>query len=390
MKMLIFVLAAMIATGARAQDVVEKTVSATSKSTNPAEARREIQDLVSQQVTEELAKELLGEDRFQKNRSLVMSKIVKSSGRFIPFLKPGALQQTGDGYMMSVTLKANVSSLRQVLQENGLLNENTTAPILLPLVSFTDRANLQTDRWWIPGDAGSKGFLRTLGRQFEAAMRSSFRKGGFYVVRPQTAFLTPSVPRGLRSESPGPEDLQLLGDWFGAPLVIGGSVNLSKNPDGTAKIEVKIDVVQTSNNRPVADLARTYTTEAGTFETVVEKKWREVQDTLAGDLSSQVVDAWQKGSIGSSLLRLVLEPRPTLPEIESLKEKLKSSSAGVRSVRERLISSNSLVFEVDSPVGAGELAGRLKGFDFNGKKFETSVENEKTVHVRWDRGGGTP
>lgn len=373
-----------------ADDIIEKTVTATSKSANPVEARRDIQDQAAQQVTEDLAKELLGEERFQKNKTLISGKIAKSSGRFIPFLKPGTLATVPDGFSMSVAMKTNVTAFRQVLQENGLLNENTTTPILLPLVAFVDKVNGQSDRWWLTGERGSKTFLRTMGRHFEASLRESFRKNGFYVIRPQSAYLTPSVPKGLRSESPGPEDQALLGDWFGAPLVISGNVSLQKAANGGGRIDVKLEVVQTSNGRPIADLARGYTTEIGTFEAVTERKWREILDTLTGDLTSQVVEAWQKGTVGSAQLRLVLEPRPGLNEIEPLKEKLKSSSAGIRSVRERLVSSQSLVLEVDSPVGAQELAGRLKGFEFSGRPFETSVENEQSVRVKWGRSGGTP
>lgn len=390
MKLLMTACFVVFALAARAEDILEKSLSGSSKAANPVDARREIQDQVSQQVTEDLARELLGDERFQKNKTLIMNKIVKSSGRFIPFLKPGTLTSAPDGgFTMSVTLKANVSALRQVLQENGLLNENTTTPVILPLVTFIDKANAQSDRWWLTGERGSKTFLRTLGRQFEASLREAFRKGGFFVLRPQTNSLTPSVPKGLRAESPGPEDQGLLGDWFGAPLVIGGTVTVQKQ-NGGARIDVKLDVLQTANNRPIADVSRIYATEAGTFETVTERKWREVSEGLATDLASQVVEAWQKGSIGSSQLRLVLEPRPGLQEIEALKEKLKSSSAGIRSLHERLVSSNTLVLEVDSPVGASDLAARLKGFEFGGRTFDTSVENEKSVHVKWGKGGGTP
>lgn len=370
------------------QQMIEKTLAGSSTAQNPADARREIQDEVAGKLTEELALELLGEERFRKNQSVIKGKIAKSSGRYIPFLKTGKLQRTSDGFSMSVTMKANLSSLRQVLQEAGLLNENTTSPLLLPAVTFVDRVNLRSERWWLAEDRAGGPFLRTMQRRFETAARKHFRKGGFHVLKPQGMQLTRALPSGLRSENPGPEDMQLMGDWFGAPLIIGGTVAVLQDSNGRGpRIDVKLDVFQTSNYRPIADVSRSYTTDRGTFEGVVEKKWNEVVDALMVDLASQVTEAWQKGSVGSSQMRLVMEPRPALPDIEKLKERLKSSSAGIRSVRERLISAQSLILEVESPVPAEDLARRLQGFEFNGRRFETSVQDEKAVRIRWSGGG---
>lgn len=202
---------------AHAQEMLEKTLSGSSTAANPVEARRQILDETSLKLTEELARELLGEERFRKHQSVISGKVAKASGRYIPFTKPGALGKNGDGsYSMSVTMKASVASLRQVLQEAGLLNENTTSPILLPVVSFVDRVNSKTERWWLEEDRGGSPFLRTLQKRFETALRKNFRKGGFHVWKPQGAVLTRAVPEALRGESPSPADLQLLGDWFGA------------------------------------------------------------------------------------------------------------------------------------------------------------------------------
>lgn len=105
--------------------------------------------------------------------------------------------------------------------------------------------------------------------------------------------------------------------------MIDGKVSLQNGPEGRGgRIEAKFEVFQTSNNRPIADVNRVIITEPGAFEAAIEKKWNEIIDGLMQDLSSQVVEAWQKGSIGSSQLRLVLEPRPGLQDIESLKERL--------------------------------------------------------------------
>ncbi|HRO67961.1 MAG TPA: hypothetical protein PL182_10390, partial [Pseudobdellovibrionaceae bacterium] len=100
-------------------------------------------------------------------------------------------------------------------------------------------------------------------------------------------------------------------------------------------------------------------------------------DALASDLSSQVAEAWQKGAVGSSQIRLNLSQKLPLPEIEKFKQALASSSLGLRTVRERVISSSGVIFEVESPSSLQELAGRMDGFQFNGRALRAQVmDNE--------------
>lgn len=381
--MKVFFLLLIFAAGAvRADEMLEKTFTGQSKNANLVEARKEIQDQVYQQVVEELGKQYLGEEKFQRSRALLMSKVSRSSGKFIPFQKPGQIQQTADGFSMSINMKVNATAFRQVLQQNGLLAENDSAPILIPFISLVDKVNLRSDRWWLSTETSSLP-LRSVGRQIEGALRGAFGKSGFYVLRPIADSLAPSVPRALRIEKQTPEDLQLMADWFGVPLVIDGSVQISKSEinKNAFHLEIRLSVVQVSNQRPIADVSRSYDTEEGSFETVVDRKLRDVVDSFAADLASQVNEAWQKGSLGSAQVRLAVQSKLTLPEIEQFKEKIRSSSVGIRSIRERLITSQSVVFEVDSPISSTDLAERLKSFSFNGRKAETRSASDTEVQM---------
>lgn len=365
---------------APAQELVDRNYSASSKNANMVEARKEIQDQVNQQVTEEFAKQILGEEKFLKSRTVIMGKVAKSSGRFIPFQKPGALQSSPEGFTMSVAMRVNLPAFRQLLQQNGLLNENESAPVLLPLIQVVDRVQLRSDRWWNTNASDVAVPLRGLSRQLENSLRSSFSKAGFFVVRPVTGSLSEAIPYALRAEKHSPDDLKVLGDWFGAPLVIDGTLQISRPKEGVssaARLDLRLQVVQVSDNRPIADVSRAYDTDAGPLEVVVERKLRDVSDALASDLSSQVAEAWQKGAVGSSQIRLNLSQKLPLPEIEKFKQALASSSLGLRTVRERVISSSGVIFEVESPSSLQELAGRMDGFQFNGRALRAQVmDNE--------------
>lgn len=204
----------------RADEIIERTLTGTSKNSNATDARKEIQDDLTQQVTEELAKQILGDDRAGRNQQTIKTRVVRSAGRYIPFQKPGQLQPSPEGFSMNVTWKINTTAFRQVLQQNGLLTETESAPVLLPLVAVIDRENNRTERWWMNEDAGANAALRNLARPLELSLHTVFAKSGFYMIQPSRNGLAPGVPKLLKNEKPTNDDLQAFSEWFGAPLVI--------------------------------------------------------------------------------------------------------------------------------------------------------------------------
>lgn len=378
------------AMNAHADEIIERTLTGTSKNANATDARKEIQDDLTEQVTEELAKQILGEEKAGRNQATIKTRVVRSAGRYIPFQKPGQLQPSAEGFSMNVTWKINTTAFRQVLQQNGLLTENESAPVLLPLVAVIDREQNRSERWWMNDDAAANPALRNLSRPLELSLHNVFAKSGFYMIQPSRNGLAPGVPKILKNEKPSAEDLQGFSEWFGAPLVIEGVIQLSRSDSNRNghRIEARLSVVQVSNGRPIGDVSRVYETESGPLEGAVEKKLREVSDALASDLASQVTEAWQKGSLGSSQIRLAVQQRLSFPEIEQFKEKLKASSVGVRSIRERVVSASGVTFEVDSPVASADLANRLKGFDFNGRRAEATAAGDGEVRLSFAGGAG--
>jgi hypothetical protein len=171
---------------AQSADVVERTYSGTSDNVNPQGAKREIQDKGAQKISEDLIKELIGEDRYVKNKSLIQSKVLRFSNRYIPVVKPGELQPSGQGFAMTMTARVSVKELKALLQKNSLLSENDNAPLVLPLISFIDKMDGKTFRWWKPEEGVAdkrRAFLVSQDRHFETALRAAFEKNNFYLIK---------------------------------------------------------------------------------------------------------------------------------------------------------------------------------------------------------------
>lgn len=373
-------------TSAEAQsENIEKSFTGTSNEKSAQGAKRDIISQANKKISEEFIKALIGDDRYLKNKTLIQNKIERFANRYIPFTKPGELLPDGAGFKMTVALKVSVKDLKTLLQENSLLVENDSAPIILPLISFTDKVNLRSYRWWKPEDVQNKAFLISQSRQFENGLRSAFLKYNFYLIKASS--MGPQVPNSLQNERLSLDDMQLMNQYFGAPMVVEGSVQYAKSPDASNRyrIEVKLLALQVSNGRPIADVSRRFDTDTGVFESSVDKKVREVVEATSQDLASQVYEAWQRGALGSTLLRLTFRGRIPLNTQEGFKEKLRGQVREIRNIRERLITSDTMAYEVDTNLNSRDFAAKLANLEIDGRRWISSAPSDSEVMLQVQR-----
>lgn len=367
-------------------ELIDRSFSGVSKETTPQAVKKDIQDQATQKISEELIKELIGQERFTKNKSHIQTAIIKNSARYIPFSKPSQMTQEGDEFKMSVELKVSLRDLKQMLQNNALLNENDTIPVVLPMVTWIDRVQGRSYRWWLPTDKAQQAFLIKEGRLLENALRNSFRRNNFYVVKPIDAGLGMSVPSDFQAEKISGEDFQFFAQYFNAPVAIDGQILINKGERGNSnRVDIRLTAIQVSNGRTIADVSRRFETESGTFENVVDKKLRGVMEATASDLASQVLDAWQKGTWGSSVIRLTIKGANTLPLVENFKEKIRSQITEVKNIHERLVSSDYVSFELDASISGPELANKLLALNLGGKKLSKVSEEQDEIVLTWTK-----
>jgi hypothetical protein len=202
------------------------------------------------------------------------------------------------------------------------------------------------------------------------------------VIKPVEAGLGSNIPSSFQNERIAGEDSQFFAQYFNAPVVIDGQVLINKAEKGNGfRVEVRMTAIQVSNARPIADVSRRYDVQ-GTFEGAIDKKIREVAEAVSSDLASQVFEAWQRGSVGTSVIRVTVTGKHTLPSMEVLKERIRSQLTQVKNIRERLVSSDSVSFEVDTVVSSTELASKLEALDVNGKKLVKVSEDREEIVLK--------
>lgn len=370
---------------AQTEAMVEKTYTGTLDEEDPQVVRRKVQADAFEKVSEEVIQELIGVERFNKNKSLIKNKIVKNSSRYIPFTKPSEVKLENGKSTMSLSMKVSLKDLKQLLQSNGLLNDNDSVPIVLPMITIQDKIAGDSYRWWNRKDSGS-GFSMKEGRLIESQLKSSFSYNGFHLLSATEGNLGEQVPSEYKSDRPSSEDLEFLSQRFNAPVLLDGTVTVSESENkGQFVIEIKLTAFQVSNARTIADISRRFEASGKSYEAAVDKKLASVFESAANDLAVQIADVWQRGAIGTSIVGITLYGRQNIKALEEFKGKVSGQIPQVKSIRERLISSDAMSYEVDTNLSSRELAAKLNGIVVGNQKLLLEKDSGNEVVLRWNK-----
>jgi len=386
----LFTLFLLISIQGRSQNhsnLVERTVEVSIEEENSNLAKKALLEKATEKVSEDLIKEIIGEQKFQRNLQAIQ-KIIKNSIRYVPFSKPGEMQPYEKGFKLSVMMKINQADLQKVLLENGLFYESDMAPILLPVMTIVDKVQSRQWGWWQPTDIKMNDLIR-ISRVFESQLKSAFLRNNFYLIRPQALHYVEILPQqsGLSglfsSQVIDFQSWQKIARPWNVQILVQGSIEIQKAQRQNAfLIQYKLSALHMQNGREIAEVIRTYETEAGVQEAVVEKKLREVSDVITTEIAAQVLDAWQKGTIGSNLFRLTINGKVPLKVQESLREYIKNQIREIKEVKERVISSDQLTLEIDSSINPKEISLKKPNLQLVGYSLVLESANENEVTYR--------
>lgn len=344
---------------------LERSYTITSEKETFVEAKRDIQEKAIFNAVEEITKEVLGEERFNKNKKILETRIVAKASRFIPFSKSSEPLFKDSKYTQTVYLKISLQDLKNILKENRLLEEIDHKLNILPLIQFENKVTEKKYRWWLKNDEG----MKKASLLFEEQFQKFLLKNGVFLQRPTFFNYQSSTPLALITENWTKEDYLALGKWYNAPFVVEGSLVVQKSEKKSSQVNliIKLNLIQVQQGKVLIDLQRLVDVPAFKedikLEMWVENKIIEETETLAQDLSQQLDEILQKGILNSQKIRLQFVMGPMPAKIESIKEKLKISSAIIKSIREREITSQFVVYEVDFSGTVQELQAKILSAD---------------------------
>jgi hypothetical protein len=359
-------------------DVSKVTSISVNETSNP---KQDLFNKAIEIVTLEHVKILIGEDKTSRNLNTIKNKIIADSGKFILSIRGDQITNKGGQYEMAVAMKISLKGLRHQLLTQGLLYKTEGPPKILPVIVFTDRVNAQSYGWWFQAPATQNRFLQELNEKFHSEMRDQFKSIGFFSMDPDAGKYSNSIPESFKTENLNRSDYLFMGEYFKSSVVLRGQVQLraKKDSDNIFLIEVKLEAWHASNGRLMAELVRTYETEPGAFRNQIQKTFNSIAGRLAEDLGLQLSDAWKRGTFGASLLKLAVTGYTTPQLLEKFKQEVVIKMRDIKSLRERMIESGRVVYEVDSSALPQELAQSFQSVAFS--QFKVKIEDVSTESI---------
>ena len=361
-------------------------VEGVSKAESPTTAASEIQNHAIEETARAQVIQMIGEKRYLKSKNLIESRVVRSAqaAKFMPYVQPGPMVKLPDGsWKMPLEIRFSVANLRNMILGIGLMNDTDGAASIVPLVSFVDRIKNVQMRWWMGEDKDdAHKFLTQLSRDFYEKFQSEFSRVGFHMIRPQGTVST-TLPEALRTERLTVGDLKSISNYYQAQLLMKGDVRIreSKDTPNAFTINVRIQVIQTQAARTVAELSRTFDTDAGVFEAVVRNKLRVETPEIAKDLGAQVMDVWSRGTINANLVKLAVRGTLTPAQLNTFKNEFSQTVKEVKSVRERMFEPGQVTFEIDYNGEPSQFVDRMKALQLAGFQMTPADLNIPRVVV---------
>ncbi len=364
--------------------LLERSYTISSEKESLVEAKKEIQDKAIANAVEDITKEIIGEDRFTKHKSAFDSKVVPKAAKFIPFSKVTEPVVKDKVTTQTVFLKVSLVDLKNVLKQNRLLEEIDLKLNVLPMIQFENSITGKKFKWWSRQDDG----LKKVSLQFENTLQKNLIKSGVYLQRPTNYDYLSSAPANLIMDRWSTEDYLYLGKWFQSPFVLEGSVlvKASEKKSNQVILAIKLNLIQVQQAKVLIDLQRQFDVsalkDASKIDAWVESKIADEVDSIAQDLYQQLDEILQKGILNSQKIRLQFVMGPMPSKIENIKDKLKVYSAIVKSIREREITSQYIVYEVDFSGSVQDLQAKILATDFGfpgNLKVSLAKTNEKEM-----------
>lgn len=363
----------------------EKIYQAQVKMDSPTQARKKMMDEAIAKTSEAMIQEIIGPVRFQKSKNQINDKIIKFSGRFIPVMKTGDLIKDPEGnYNLTITMNVNTKTLESMLKDNGLLYETEATPLILPVVSFVDKIQDRSFRWWKSATPGNPDLLQQNVQiqylNLEKLLQQNFMDQGFYLERPEASALSFLQTNQRNKDSLSNEDWVQLSNLFKASAIIDGEVRVVPGVNsGEVQLEIQMSARQVTTGRVLAELYRKSTWDQSTVDIWAQKKVHQWVDGTLKDLSQQVKDAWQKGTFSSSVLRLVVRGGLPLSRYQKFKEQIQSQSKSIRQIRERIIGTDEIIFEIDVNGSIAEISNQLQQVNLEDLHFQLAAQDTQSL-----------
>lgn len=380
MRILTFLSVLLISGMLCAQEVVDLNLTETIPVAEATDPKNQLTKRAVEKVSLESIESFIGKERLDANRKKIDEKIIANSSKYLLSMRTGQVQKDKGQFALDVQLKLSLKNLRSLLLSEGLLYQMEGTPTVLPIVRISDQVALQAYAWWDTKTSNSS-FAKGAFDIFTGDLAAQIKPTNYQLKTPWNDKKKPLQVEVADKLSAA--DTIKLAEAHKAAILLRGEITFSPKADsGSYVINIHLTATQTSNGRVMADVQRKFETQPGSYRNVIVPKFKEISPKIASDLVVQLDDAWKKGKFGTQLIRLAVRSDLTPTQLEAFKKILLLQVRDIKGIRERLLSANKTIFDIDSAAPAQQLAQALKTKSLTQFKVEVADADNEEIEIR--------
>lgn len=365
MKLILILLLQMVF----AADLLVIDLEEISDNKEPAQARQEIVNKAIEKASRNNIDLILGATEAQKKESLIKSKVLPQSGKYISYIKQGTMKNVAQGRQMKVTLHLSREGLRDVLKQEGLLHFATENIKMLPFVGFLDRKYSKSYKWWFVDNNYTKSLVYSQATEFQDLLRQEMWGESFFVMDPMKGETHRLIPASIKSIAYSTSDLQSIGASLSSQLVIDGYVHYGPSPKNSLAVafEMELSAVLVASGRKVASIHKQYEAPVGDYDTTVKKYATAFYKEGITQFKDDVLNSWQKGVFDTDRIKIIITSSLSYSDLKVFKQQLTQKSLKLKNLTDRSFAPGEIILEADVSQGAAALVDELKSFTWKGK-----------------------
>ena len=342
---------------------------------NKNEAIRQAVD----QVSREFVKSLIGKKKYQKNKKRIESKIIKDKNHYILITrtKPPVAQEDGK-FMTKVTLGFSKKNLKAVLLDHNLYYSSNQVLCLLPVLYFeTQEEKKLKYAWWKDPLKNHNFFPQDVASSFYKHLSSSLVRSGFYVIDPVFSRVYDGVPFSVLPSGKKVSQFIQLADFLHCNLIMSGKVilkQISLNPKSYLS-QVSFKVFNTQTKSVLFELKKRIPS------VHLDERFEAELEPMFKSLNYQLSSYKQSGSLELNRLFLSVQGPLKCYERERLRKMLIRKIPSVKDLKERVITSQKLIYEVDSSENISSLLKHLKSIKTSQFSIQVTDYNKKQLEI---------
>jgi len=339
------------------------------------EAKQEAFEQATEQATHRLTEELLGPERAAKVWATVKPKVLKSSSRYVQFIKGSVPQEVGGQSRVQVQLRLSPDHLEMLLREVGAMGAETVR--LLPLVAVSEARGSRYVWWADTSEEKTNSLSQDLFKKFFQQMNTRFKSKNIYVLDPTSASFRMGVPAAYRSEGLRREDQILLAQYLKADVVLSGRVDVSKTEGQAPRINYDLQMWQAKAGRSLSESQRSDAA-PGEAPKILLAAMEQSNDKVLAELASKLQEAIAAGLLNLNVVRISVEGNLPYKQQMEFKKQLESMRE-IKLLRERLFEPSRVTFEAETNTTGTELAKSLQKARFQRYRVEVDGVQDNSL-----------